>query len=131
MSLPTNETGDIPGTKIIGAETKNDIKSFQEVASPAAITSNIQPALSQFFEIQREDYSWKVKARKFYGRLLMSLLFIQNFFVFALIVLALFTDKLKDLQLIFSIIIPATLVETAFMVRVIIQWMFKDIEYPK
>ncbi|MEP7104134.1 MAG: hypothetical protein ABI721_05510 [Candidatus Dojkabacteria bacterium] len=95
-------------------------------------TPNQKPAstVDEFVEIQKKDYSWKVDARKPYGLALVILLFIQNALVFAILIIALFTDKLAALQVIFSVIIPATLVETAYMVKVIIEWLFKDINYP-
>ena len=89
-----------------------------------------QTTIDEFVEIQKQDYSWKVGARKPYGLALMLLLFLQNFLVFGILIWALATDKLAELQIIFSVIIPATLVETAYMVKVIIEWLFKDINYP-
>lgn len=86
--------------------------------------------IDEFVEIQKKDYSWKVDARKPYGALLMILLFLQNFLVFGILIWALAVNKLAELQVIFSVIIPATLVETAYMVKVIIEWLFKDINYP-
>lgn len=90
----------------------------------------IKPELD-FVDIQKEDYSWKVTARKKYGWVLMILLICQNIFVFGFLILALLSNKLTELQIIFSVIIPATLGETAYMVKVIIQWLFKDINYPR
>lgn len=102
-----------------------------EVVDLRDSTSSKQSAtIDEFVEIQKEDYSWKVKARKPYGLALMILLFLQNFLVFSILIWALYADKLRELQYIFSIIIPATLVETAYMVKVIIEWLFKDINYP-
>ncbi|MFS8131161.1 MAG: hypothetical protein ACMG57_04235 [Candidatus Dojkabacteria bacterium] len=86
--------------------------------------------IDEFVEIQKKDYSWKVDARKPYGYALMVLLFLQNFLVFGILIWALAVNKLAELQVIFSVIIPATLVETAYMVKVIIEWLFKDINYP-
>jgi hypothetical protein len=86
---------------------------------------------SDFVDIQKDDYTWKVNARKRYGWILMALLICQNIFVFGFLVAALMINKLGELQIIFSVIVPATLGETAYMVKVIIQWLFKDINYPK
>lgn len=92
--------------------------------------SKAPATVDEFVEIQKQDYSWKVGARKPYGFALMILLFLQNFLVFGILIWALAVNKLAELQIIFSVIIPATLVETAYMVKVIIEWLFKDINYP-
>lgn len=93
--------------------------------------SKLAATVDEFVEIQKKDYAWKVDARKPYGFALMILLFLQNFLVFGILIWALSADKLAQLQVIFSVIIPATLVETAYMVKVIIEWLFKDINYPR
>jgi len=99
-----------------------DLRDSTKLKTPTTV--------DEFVEIQKKDYSWKVDARKPYGYALMFLLFLQNFLVFGILIWALAADKLAELQIIFSVIIPATLVETAYMVKVIIEWLFKDINYP-
>jgi hypothetical protein len=86
---------------------------------------------STFFEIRQKDYDWKLTARKTYGKILLILLILQNIAVFGLVFWAFISGKMKDLQLIFSILVPATLGETAFMVKTIVEWLFKDINYPE
>ncbi|MEO6728888.1 MAG: hypothetical protein ABIM99_03115 [Candidatus Dojkabacteria bacterium] len=117
---------DITNNENITLDNENlevmDLRDSSKLKTPSTI--------DEFVEIQKQDYSWKVGARKPYGLALMFLLFLQNFLVFGILIWALATNKLSELQIIFSVIIPATLVETAYMVKVIIEWLFKDINYP-
>jgi hypothetical protein len=88
-------------------------------------------ASDEFVDLKLEDFSWKIKARKTYGKVLMAILIIQNLVVFGLVTGALLLNKMADLQLVFGVLVTATLGETAFMVKVIIEWLFKDINYPE
>ncbi|MFW5702730.1 MAG: hypothetical protein ACOCXP_02065 [Candidatus Dojkabacteria bacterium] len=87
-------------------------------------------ASEEFIDLQVEDYTWKIRSRKIYARVLTILLISQNILVFGLVVLAMINDQLQELQAIFAVLVAATLGETAFMVKVIIEWLFKDINYP-
>lgn len=84
----------------------------------------------EFIDLKLEDFTWKIKARKTYGWILVVLLFAQNIVVFSLVIGALLFDKMQDLQIVFGVLVTATLGETAYMVKVIIEWLFKDINYP-
>lgn len=85
------------------------------------------------YHTQRKDFAWKVKSRKTFGYLLLFLLFIQNLATYGLIIYVIVwkSDLIKDLQVILSILIPATLGETAYLVRTIVQWLFSEIDYIK
>jgi hypothetical protein len=97
----------------------------------AQILDEVATKKTELYKIQRKDYEWKVAARKIYGRILIALLILQNIAVFTLVFWAFISGKLGDLQTVFSILVPATLGETAFMVKTIIEWLFKDINYPE
>lgn len=84
----------------------------------------------EFTELQLEDYTWKVRSRKNYGWVLVGLLIAQNLAVFTLVFIALRANRLEESQLIFSVLVGSTLLETAYMVKVIVEWLFKDINYP-
>ncbi len=86
---------------------------------------------TEFTDLQLEDYTWKVGSRKIYGRVLIGLLLVQNAFVFGLVGYAIVTGNIQDLQLIFAVLVTATLGETAYMVKVIVEWLFRDIQYPR
>lgn len=119
--------------------TKEMIEQQYVPASPAA--PKLSPVMEEtgdlflessgeFVDLQLEDYSWKIRSRKSYGKVLVGLLIAQNMIVFSLVSYALAAGKMQDLQIIFGVLISATLGETAFMVKVIIEWLFKDINYP-
>lgn len=96
-------------------------------------SDNFQQAIADgaagLSEIQIEDITWKVRARKQFGWAMLVLLAAQNIIVFGVLIYALVIGRLEELQIIFGIIIPATLGETAYMVKIIIEWLFRDIDY--
>ena len=61
--------------------------------------------------------------------ILITLLLLQNAAVYGLVIWALFAGKLADLQIVIGVVISATLGETYLMVRIMIEWLFKDIDY--
>lgn len=80
-------------------------------------------------EIKIDDHTWRLKARKRYGTTFVSLLLVQNIVVFWMVGHAYCNDKLSDLSLVLSVIITGTLVETAYIIRIIVQWVFSNIDY--
>ncbi|MFA5130002.1 MAG: hypothetical protein WC477_03735 [Patescibacteria group bacterium] len=71
---------------------------------------------------------------RFYARIVVGiffsvLLWIQNVIVFQIVFIAYVAGKLHDLSTIFSIIIPATLAETAAITHTMVVWIFKDTDY--
>jgi hypothetical protein len=61
----------------------------------------------------------------------MWLLVCQNIVVFSLVIGALIFGKMKDLQLVFSVLVGATLAETSSMVFFMVRWLFSDIKYDR
>lgn len=57
------------------------------------------------------------------------ILWIQNKEVFSIVNHAQANGSLKDIQPILAVIIPATLTETYFIARIIVEWAFKNIDY--
>lgn len=115
-------------------------RAKENIPAPQASNQSLSPLMDEgdvflessgeFIDLQLEDYSWKIRSRKSYGRVLVGLLIAQNIIVFSLVAGALATGRMQDLQLVFGVLITATLGETAYMVKVIIEWLFKDINYP-
>ena len=69
-------------------------------------------------------------------RIVLTIFFVilllgQNLAVFLLVFMALKMKMLYDLQLIFSVLIPATLTETYWTTNIIVEWMCKKIDYKK
>jgi hypothetical protein len=59
----------------------------------------------------------------------MVLLFGQNAIVFTLVIVSYFRNDLSQLAIILGIIVNGTLLETAFLIRIIVKWLFDDIPY--
>jgi hypothetical protein len=75
------------------------------------------------------DYTEKLDSRRSMKWILITLLLLQNAAVYGLVIWALLTGKLADLQVVIGVVISATLGETYLMVRIMIEWLFKDIDY--
>ena len=91
----------------------------------------LNPELKKEIDLRLNDIQWKLESRKRYGFRIFFLLCLQNFVVFGLVVCVLIFAKenLKDMQLVLTVLLPATLLETAFMVKILVQWLFSDINY--
>lgn len=76
-----------------------------------------------------EELRWRVTARKRYGRVLMGLLLFQNIFIAILVWTAYQDQQLGQLSWILGTLIVGTLGETAYIVRIIVTELFKDINY--
>lgn len=75
------------------------------------------------------DYTEKLDSRRSMKWILIALLFIQNIAVYGLVAWALLNNRLADLQIVLGVVISATLGETYLMVKIMIEWLFKDIDY--
>jgi len=80
-------------------------------------------------QLRLRDYTEKLDSRRSMKWILISLLLVQNFAVYSLVAWALINGKLADLQVVIGVVISATLGETYLMVRIMIEWLFKDIDY--
>ena len=118
---------------------QNNVELPQEVkvfsASAAIPSDGSDEDLDAEFEKEKhlrfKDIEWKLKSRKHYGFAIFFLLCAQNAVVFFFVGYAFFFSKenLKDTQLILTVLAPGTLLETAFMVKILVQWLFSDINY--
>lgn len=81
--------------------------------------------------LKSSDIRGKLNARKWYIILFCLLPFAQNYFIFWLIAKAFHYDQLKDLSLVLGTIITGTFVETVVIIKIIVQWVFTDINYEK
>lgn len=79
--------------------------------------------------LREQDIEWRIDRRPYYGVAMLLLLIVQNLVVFGLVVWAFACNKLAEVGYILSIILAATLIETAITVRIIIQWLFSNIDY--
>lgn len=81
--------------------------------------------------IKTFDISSRIESRNRYGLFMIILLYLQNLAVFAIIFWALWADRLTELQPILSVVVTATLIETGYSIKIIVQFLFKDIDYGK
>src|SRR5687767_1890485 len=95
--------------------SKLEIKKIlepQEQQKFPTVTQVIQESMKMdsYTELIREaelnDIKWKIRTRARFGYGLLGLLFIQNIIVFSLVILAYFRSNLKELEVIFGILIP-------------------------
>lgn len=79
--------------------------------------------------LRNYELRWRIHARKWYGRWFLLLLLVQNGFIFYLVYRAYADNRLDKLSLVFSTLVAGTLIETAYIFRIIVTQLFKDIEY--
>lgn len=107
------------------------VKTFRAVAQslpiqPMEESLKLQDKLNKerLREVQFKNY-FRMIAAIFFGVLLAG----QNFAVFFVILKAFELDRLKDLQLIFAALSGATLTETYFVTKIIINFIFSTTDY--
>lgn len=79
--------------------------------------------------LRNGDFGDRIALRKRVSYILLALLILQNVAVFTLVFIALFTNRLSDLQLVLSVLTTATLLETGYAIRNIVEFLFKEIPY--
>lgn len=106
-----------------------DISGFKErdVELPKTLTAKAWRAGLRSTEI--DDHKQKLKARPFIAWGVGVLLLLQNVAVFTIVYVALCDGSLKDLQLIFSTLIAGSLTQSYFLLRLITEKVFGDIDY--
>lgn len=72
-----------------------------------------------------QQLHWRPKVLEFTAKVIVW----QYIVVFALIFVALITDTMKDLSLVFGTLVGGTLLQTAYVAKVMVRFLFKDIDY--
>jgi hypothetical protein len=108
-----------------------NLKSY--LSNSLIVTDKTDPTIinehnKSLIELKKKDFDWKIKARPWYGGLLLGFLLIQTIVVFHLTYWGASQDNTQVYWLL-TVIVPATLLQTAYMVTVIIKWLFNDINY--
>lgn len=83
----------------------------------------------KLIELNIQDIQWRLTTRKRFGWIILILLLCQNIAVFILVFVAYFRGDLDKLAIVFSVLVSATLGETVLVVKIIIEWLFRDINY--
>ena len=97
-------------------------------------TSNSEEREMVFTRLQTvrlKDARLKYWARIIGGSFLCLLLLVQNVLVVLFIWAAYNANRLSELTIIFSVIIPATLAESAAIVHTAVKWIFADTDYKR
>ncbi len=109
----------------------NAVKTFRAAANPSALqpqakSISLQDQLNneRLKEIRFKQY-FRILSSSFFALLLAG----QNIAVFTVIIISLQKGTVKDLQLIFSALVAATLTETYFITKIIINFIFSTIDY--
>lgn len=125
---PISTTVDITAP-VLPEITFPDISGFKKrkVESRAGLTAKGWRAGLRSTEI--DDHKQKIKARPYIAWGVGILLVLQNVAVFGIVYTALCNNTLKDLQLIFSALIGGSLTQSYFLLRLITEKVFGDIDY--
>ncbi len=83
----------------------------------------------QKWRMELQEIAWKNKSRKIYGFIFTALLVVQNCFLAYFVYKAYTQWRIKELQFVLPIIIPATLLETAYIIRIMMEWIFSNTDY--
>lgn len=124
-----------PTTSITPEEDASSEESFpdtsgfkqQKVKLPFTLTANGWRAALRITEI--DDHKQKLKARPFIAWGVGALLVVQNAAIFYIVYVALCNETLSDLQLIFSALIAGSMTQSYFLLRLITEKVFGDIDY--
>lgn len=79
--------------------------------------------------LELSDIRWKNWARKFFGYAFTTLLALQNIALGYFIFKSYADFRTEELHLMLTVIIPATLIETAFIIRIMVTWIFSNTDY--
>lgn len=83
----------------------------------------------QILDLEEADLHWKLRARKIFSGIFTGILVLQNAGVAWLLYTAYMQGQLESLAVIASGLVVGTLAETAFIVRIMVQWIFSDSRY--
>jgi len=86
---------------------------------------------SDLLKLKVKDHTWRIEARDKYAQIFVGLLIAQNIAVFFLVYLAYALEDLKEVGTVLSVLVTATLIETGYIIKIIVQWIFSDIDYKK
>jgi hypothetical protein len=104
----------------------DEVSESEKIPEKDSIKRNANQILNS---LRKKDIIGRLAARQLYIILFCLLLFAQNFFIFWLIAKAFHYDQLKELSLVLGTIITGTFIETVVIIKIIVQWVFSDIDY--
>lgn len=126
MAKRQKSTDNAPEDDILSIASPNSTRAQLWVSN---LEDDIEETLHRHRALKLQDITWRLTNRENFRKFLIGLLISQNVAVFALVWVGLLTHTLQDLQLVFSVLVTATLAETASMIFFIIKWLFSEIPY--
>jgi hypothetical protein len=109
-----------------------DVQTFRITQKSEDMQSSITKSLTLQEQLNKErllEIQFKNRFRKYLSIFFAILLAGQNIAVFWVIFYVIARNQLKDLQLIFSVLTGATLIETYFITKIIINFVFSTSDY--
>ncbi len=109
-----------------------DVQTFRITQKSEDVQSSITKSLTLQEQLNKErlrEIQFKNSFRKSLSIFFAVLLTLQNVAVFLVIFYVIAHNQLKDLQLIFSVLTGATLIETYFVTKIIINFVFSTTDY--
>lgn len=85
--------------------------------------------VSSLHKLRIRDYRERLDKRWQYGCILLTLLIAQNLLVFGGTFWVVANNLTSRVNILLPVLLPATLAETAYMVKIIITFLFSEIDY--
>lgn len=78
-----------------------------------------------------KDADWKLKARKGLCWFFCIFLVIENvlLWIFVFLIFQYRSDLFSEIQPVLSVIISGTIIQTGYIIKIIVKWLFTDISY--
>src|SRR5258708_2800021 len=123
------------------AEETSRIGTEAAVSSVVAATAEIDTAshpteigmvetmIQNLHRLQIKDIEQQLEYRPKVIQFTAKLIVWQYIVVAILVWFALLTDKMKDLGIVFGTLVGGTLLQTAYVAKVMVRFLFKDIDY--
>jgi hypothetical protein len=112
-----------------GNDVQDDRNFEEEEVEPPSVSMSAEAWRCGLRETEINDNKQKLKARPWLAWGVGTLLVAQNLGIWFIIVWTLHRGQLQDLELIFSTLIAGTLTQSYFLLRLITEKVFGDINY--
>jgi hypothetical protein len=108
--------------------TKEELGRFKNQGVIAGDDQAAQVGID-FSKLRHRDAEWRIKARPVVGGTFIVLLLLQNFLLAVLIGGLAIAGDLSHSATLISVVTASTFAETAVIVRIVVKWLFSDIDY--
>lgn len=108
---------------------KSFSSGFESLTPSKNIVKKSQDLRKELDKARTLDIKVKIVLRIAYALFFGWLLTTQNIYVFNIIKESQKVGGLSEIQPLLAVVVPATLAETYFIVRIMVEWTFSDIDY--